>query len=42
MDNLKNEITNAGGRWPLSKSEIANNYTNVFQKFVNSNNFEGL
>ena len=41
-DNLKNGITKAGGRWPLSDSEIANKYTNMFQKFVNSVNFESL
>ena len=39
-DTLKNGITDEGGRWPLSNSELANKYTN--QKFVNSINFEGL
>jgi hypothetical protein len=41
-DTIKNGITNAGGRWPLSNSELANRYTDLFQKFVNSINFEGL
>jgi hypothetical protein len=27
---------------PLSNSELAINYTNLFQKFVNSVNFEDL
>jgi hypothetical protein len=41
-DTLKNGITNVGGRWPPSNSELANMYTYVFQKFKNSINFEGL
>jgi hypothetical protein len=41
-DTLQNGITNAGGGWLLSNSELANKYTNLFQKFVNSINFEGL
>jgi ribonuclease HI len=41
-DSLKKGITNAGGRWSLSNSELANKYTNLFLKFVNSINFEGL
>jgi hypothetical protein len=41
-DTLKNRIINAGGRWPLSNSELAIKHTNFFQKFVNSVNFEGL
>jgi hypothetical protein len=39
---LKNGIRNVGGSWPLSNSELANGYTDIFQKFVNSINFEGL
>jgi hypothetical protein len=34
-DTLKNGITNAGGKWPPSNSELAINYTNLFQQFVN-------
>jgi hypothetical protein len=41
-DTLKNGITNAGGSWPLSNSELANRYTELFQKFVNSINVEDL
>jgi hypothetical protein len=41
-DTLRNRITNVGGRWPLSNSELAIKYTNLFQKFVNSVNLEGL
>jgi hypothetical protein len=41
-DTLKNGITNVGGRWPLSNCELANRYTNLFQKFLNSIKFEGL
>jgi len=41
-DTLKSGITNAGGRWPPSNSELANMYMNLFQKFLNSINFEGL
>jgi hypothetical protein len=41
-DTLKNGIINGEGRWPPSNSELAIRYTNLFQKFVNSINFEGL
>jgi hypothetical protein len=41
-DTLKNGITNAGGRWPLLNSELANKDTNLFQTFVNSVNFKDL
>jgi hypothetical protein len=41
-DTLKNKIINAGGRWSLSNSVLAIEYTNLFQKFVNSVNFEDL
>jgi hypothetical protein len=33
---LKNSITKTGRRWPISNTELANKYTNLFQKFVNS------
>jgi hypothetical protein len=33
---LKNSITKTDGRWPISNTELANKYTNLFQKFVNS------
>jgi hypothetical protein len=38
----KTDITKVGGRWPLPNSELANKYTKLFQKFVNSINFEDL
>jgi len=41
-ETLKNGITKAGGRWPPSNSELVNKYTKLFQKFVNSINFEDL
>jgi len=41
-ETLKNGITKAGGRWPPSNSELVNKYTKLFQKFVNSINFEVL
>ena len=41
-ETLKSGITKAGGRWPPSNSELVNKYTKLFQKFVNSINFEGL
>ena len=37
-ESLKNTIRKAGGNWPLSNSDIANNYTKWFQMFVNSIN----
>ena len=39
---LKNKIRKAGGKWPLSNSDLANNYTNWFQKFVNAIDFDTL
>jgi hypothetical protein len=39
---LKNCITKAGGNCPIINSDLANNYTKLFQKFVNSTNFETL
>ena len=41
-ETLKNGITKAGGRWPPPNSELVNKYTKLFQKFVDSINFEGL
>ena len=38
-ETLINGITKAGGRWPISNTELANKYTNHFQKFGNSINF---
>jgi hypothetical protein len=39
---LRNSITNAGGNWPITNSDLANKYTKFFQKFVNAINFETL
>jgi len=39
---LKNNITKAGRRWPISNYELANKYTHLFLKFVNTINFETL
>ena len=39
---LKNRIKNAGGNWPITKSDLANKHTKLFQMFVNSMNFEIL
>jgi hypothetical protein len=39
---LKNNITKAGGRWPISSYELANKYTHLFLKFVNTINSETL
>ena len=41
-ETLKNRIRRAGGNWPLSNSDLANNYTKWFQIFVNSINFDTL
>jgi len=41
-ETLKNRIKKAGGNWPLSNSDLANNYTRWFQIFVNSINFDTL
>ena len=41
-ETIKNGITKAGGRWPPSNSELVHMYTTLFQKFVNSINFESL
>ena len=37
---LKNRIKKAGGNWPITNSDLANKHTKLFQKFVNSINFE--
>ena len=39
---LKHSTIEAGGRWLISNFELANKYTNFFQKFVNNINFENL
>jgi hypothetical protein len=39
---LKNNIIKAGGRWPISNNELANEYTHLFLKFVNTIDFETL
>jgi hypothetical protein len=39
---LKHSITKAGRRWPISNHELANKYTHLFLKFVNTINFETL
>ena len=39
---LRNSITNAGGKWPITNSDLANKYTNYVQKIVNAINFETL
>ena len=41
-DTLINRIINKGGRWPLTNSELVNKHMYLFQKFVNSINFEDL
>jgi hypothetical protein len=41
-DTLKNGIINKGWRWPLTNSELVNKHMYLFQKFVNSINFEDL
>ena len=41
-ETLKNRIKKAGRNWPLSNSDLANNYTKWFQTFVNSINFDTL
>ena len=39
---LKNSTMNAVGSWPVSKTDLANTYTNIFQRFVDSTNLETL
>jgi hypothetical protein len=35
-DTLKNRIRKAGGNWPLTNSDLANNYTKWFQMFFDT------
>ena len=37
---LRNSITKAGRNWPITNSDLANKYTKIFQRFVNTINFE--
>ena len=39
---LKNRVRKTGGNWPISNSDLANNYTKYFQIFVNSIAFDTL
>ena len=39
---LRNSIMKAGGNWPITNSDLANKYTKIFQRFVNTINFEIL
>jgi hypothetical protein len=39
---LRNSVMNVDGNWPITKSELANKYTKLFQKLVNSINLENL
>jgi len=41
-ETLKNRIKKAGGNWPLSNSDLANNYTKWFQMFVNCIQFDTM
>jgi len=41
-ETLKNRIRKTGGNWPLTNSDLANNYTKWFQMFVNSINFDTM
>ena len=41
-DTLKNRIRKTGGNWPLTNSDLVNNYTKWFQMFVNSINFDTM
>jgi len=36
----RNSIMKAGGKWPITNSDLKNKYTNYFQKFVNAIKFE--
>jgi hypothetical protein len=38
----KNRVRKAGGNWPTSNADLANNYKKWFQIFVNSINFDTL
>jgi hypothetical protein len=37
---LKNSIMMAGRNWPITNSDLANKHTKLFQRFVNTINFE--
>jgi hypothetical protein len=39
---LRNSIMKVGGNWPITKFDLANKYTKLLQKFVNTTNFETL
>jgi hypothetical protein len=39
---LRNTIMKVGWNWPITNRDLANKYTKVFQKFVNTINFENL
>jgi hypothetical protein len=39
---LRNSVTKADGNWPITNTDLANKYTNLFQKFVKNINFEYL
>jgi hypothetical protein len=39
---LRNSIMKAGRNWPITNFDLANKYKKVFQKFVNTINFETL
>ena len=41
-ETVKNKIRKAGHNWPVSNSDLANNYTKWFQTFVNSINIDIL
>ena len=41
-ETLQSRMRMAGGNWPLSNSDLANNYKKWFQIFVNSINFDTL
>jgi hypothetical protein len=41
-ETLKHRIRKAGGTWPLTNSDLANNYTKWFQMFVNDINFDTM
>jgi hypothetical protein len=39
---LRNSIMKVGRNWPIKNFDLTNTYTNFFQKFVNTINFETL
>jgi hypothetical protein len=36
---LRNSYMKVGGNWPITSFDLANKYTNLLQKFVNTTNF---